>query len=87
MTSVAFLVHAILSNVSNRRTSVGHTLVGLLPVRCTLEALEEAKSVENEKMSAYGFTALITEPIKSGAGVTADPDGRERRMKILHKAM
>lgn len=44
-------------------------------------------SEENKEMSMYEFTSMEMTPLESGIKASADSVRRERRIRVLHKAL
>lgn len=73
---VAYPLQVIFLSTSSRRNGllIDHEslLVGLLPVRFTLEQVEKEEIVENEQTSVYRITTSTTVPLRRKVRVTAD---------------
>lgn len=88
---VAYPVHAVLLNLSigTRQWLIdqGHALVAFLPVCTGDEEMEEDVVGEGREVSVYRFTSLETVPLEDGARVVGKVMERERRMRMIYRAM
>lgn len=88
---VFYSVHGIPLTVLQRKSQWLidniHTLVGVLPVCFSNEEVEEGANGEEEEISMYGFMSSTTVPVERGVYAIGDSKRRERRIRVLRKAM
>lgn len=60
---------------------------GFLLLCCMQRQLEGEEVVEDEQRSVNRFTSSMTVTLKSGVWATADSEGRELQIRVLHEAM
>lgn len=75
-TFVPYAAYGVILSFSATRTQklIGnrHTLVGYLPIRCTLELLEEYGSSKDREMWKYGFISSMAVPLEISVRAIAD---------------